>query len=45
VDIPANQDFDGEEVDATDIRPGRLIILDYVISVALVDHLVHEDSV
>ncbi len=45
VDIPANQDFDGEEVDATDIRPGRVMILDYVISAALADHLVHEDRV
>lgn len=45
VDIPANQDFDGEEVDASDIRPGRMMILDYVISAALADRLVHEEGV
>jgi len=38
VDIPSNSDFDGVEVDERDIETGRVVILDYVISVALADY-------
>jgi hypothetical protein len=39
VEIPSNPDFDGLEVNETDIQPGRAIALDYMISVALADYL------
>ncbi|MBU0490964.1 MAG: hypothetical protein KKA73_09705 [Chloroflexi bacterium] len=32
VEIPVNTDFDGVDVNEEDIRPGRVIALDYVIS-------------
>ena len=38
VEIPVNSDFDGVDVNEKDIRPGRVIALDYVISVALTDY-------
>ena len=44
VDIPVNPDFDRVEVNEKDIRPGTVIALDYVISVALADYLKQEDN-
>lgn len=38
-DIPANSDFDGIEIEDSEIHPGRVIMLDYVISVVLAEHL------
>jgi hypothetical protein len=39
VEIPTNSEFNGVEVSEKDIRPGRVIALDHVISIALADHL------
>lgn len=44
VEIPVNPDFDGVEVNEKDIRPGRVMALDYVISVAFSDYLKQEDN-
>lgn len=33
VDIPANPDFDGKEVDEGEIQTGRVLIIDHVVSV------------
>lgn len=38
IDIPANSDFDGVEVDEKDIEPGRVIALEYIISVVRADY-------
>jgi len=37
-EIPTNPDFDGIEVDDSEIYPSRVIMLDYIISVVLADH-------
>ena len=34
VEIPSNADFDGVEVSKKDIRPGRVVALDYIVLVA-----------
>lgn len=36
--IPANEDFDGVEVNEEDIQPGGVIVLDYIISAAIADY-------
>jgi hypothetical protein len=44
VEIPTNPDFDNEDVNEGDIYPGRVVVLDHVISVALADHVQQQDS-
>jgi hypothetical protein len=34
VEIPANQIFDGDEISEKDIHPGRVILMDYIVSSA-----------
>jgi hypothetical protein len=34
VEIPANQNFDGDEISEKDIHPGRVILMDYIVSSA-----------
>jgi hypothetical protein len=36
-EIPSNSDFDGVEVDPKEITPGRVVALDYLISIVLSD--------
>jgi hypothetical protein len=36
-EIPVNSDFDGVEVDPKEIKPGRVIALDHLISIVLSD--------
>ncbi|MEM2111966.1 MAG: hypothetical protein QXX08_08855 [Candidatus Bathyarchaeia archaeon] len=44
VEVPVNPDFDGIEGYEEDIRPGRVIAIDYVISVVFADYLKQEDN-
>jgi hypothetical protein len=32
VEIPTNQDFDGDGISGKDIHPGRVILMDYIVS-------------
>ena len=45
VDIPTNSEFDDVEVDEKDIHPGRVIFIDYVISVVVDDYMKQRDNV
>ena len=44
VEIPSNSDFDDEVVLTEDIHPGRIVVLDHIVSSALIDYLDEEQN-
>lgn len=39
IEIPVNADFDDVEIVDSEIHPGRVVMLDYIISVAFAEHI------